>query len=162
MAAQWTMWRELTCLSSLELKTLCILEPATKPGTFVGRDQGLGGCWWHKYCCAFNCWKTKCRTWFVREDGKSIQKFLKSPENKTKQKKNHKQPADSYRISTNFPNSFSLGVIGLGTEKKSVSKRIIFTQAEVMVLGQKLMGEILWPLWYKRLDKAITIVPLAF
>lgn len=158
MAVQWTMWRELTCLSSLELKTLCIPEPATKPGTFIGRDQGLGGCWRHKYCCAFNCWQTKCRTWFVREDGKIIQKFLKSPENK----QTNKQQADSYSICTNFLNSF-FGVMSLGTgKKKSVSKGIIFTWAWVMVLGQKLMGEILWPVWYKRLDRTIMMVPLAF
>lgn len=156
MAVQWTMWRELTCLSSLELKTLHIAEPATKPGTFIGRGQGLGGRWRNKYCCAFNCWQSKCRTSFVTDDGKTIQKFLKKPRKKIY------PPLDGYSLCTKLPNSCLLAIMGLGTEKKSVSKRIIVTQAGVMVLGQKWMGEILWPVWYKRSGKMIMMVPLAF
>lgn len=53
MAVQWTMWRELTCLSSLELRTFHITETVTKPGTFIGKGQGLGECWRNKHCCAF-------------------------------------------------------------------------------------------------------------
>lgn len=149
MAVQWTMWRELTCLSSLEQKTLCIPEPATEPGTFIGRDQGLGGCWWHKYCCAFNCWQTKYRTWFVREDGKGIQKFFKSPENKSPK---NQQTVTAFALI--FSILFYLESRAWALKRKSVSTRIIFTQAWVMVLGQKLMGEILWPVWYKMLERS--------
>lgn len=149
MAVQWTVWRELTCLSSLELKTLHITETATKGGTFIGRGQGSGARWRNKYCCAFNCWQTKRRTSFVRHDGKTIQKF------QTKPRKNIYSPHISYRICTKLPNSCLLVVVGLGTET-------VVPQAGVIGLGQKLMGEVLWPMRYKRSDKTIMTVPLAF
>lgn len=43
MAVQWPTWRELTCLFTLELKTLCVTETATRPGTITGRGQGFLG-----------------------------------------------------------------------------------------------------------------------
>lgn len=38
--------------------------------------------------------------------------------------------------------------------KQSVSKRIVFTRAGVMVLGQKLISEVPWPVWYRRSERS--------
>lgn len=53
-------------------------------------------------------------------------------------------PLDGCSLRTKLPSSCLLVVIGLGIEKKIVSKMILFTQEGVMVLGQNLMGEVLW------------------
>lgn len=72
MAVQWPTWRELTCLSTLELKTLHITETATRPGTFTGRGQRLGSSWRNTPRWAFSCWQTKCKASFVRDGGVAI------------------------------------------------------------------------------------------
>lgn len=55
-----------------------------------------------------------------------------------------------------LPTAMVLGI------RQYASKRIVFSQAGVIVLGQKLVGVVLWPVSYRRSDKKITMVPLAF
>lgn len=57
-------------------------------------------------------------------------------------KKTH-PPLDSFSKCTKLPCPSLLVDVVPGTQ--SVSERIVFTRAGVMVLGQKLMSEVSWP-----------------